>query len=233
MKQLFVAAALLFSASVFAGTIEVANVPTAPILVNDTMPYATAHIQVTNTAATTKNFLGARTLNNLQPGQGSYFCWGWCLGPDTDVTPDPLPLNTNGSSTLDVYFTPASVAGAATITIRIYEQEDLTNFVDVTVEFISVATTSTDPAHLGTTSLLGKAFPVPATDRITATYSLPQGAAGSLSLADLTGREVRAITLATGTTEATLDLSGIAAGTYVLRMTADNRSSGTRIVTVK
>lgn len=233
MKQFFIAAALLFSAPVFAGTIEVANVPTAPLEVLDTADFVTAHVQVTNTAATTKNFHGSRTLNSLQPGQGSYFCWGWCLGPDTDATTDPLPLNANGSSTLDIYFTPADIAGAATVTIRIYEQEDPTNFVDVTVEFISIATTSTDPAHLGTTSLLNKAFPVPASDRITATYSLPQGAAGSLSLADLTGREVRAIGLAAGTTEATLDLAGVAAGTYVLRMTADNRSTGTRIVTVK
>lgn len=228
MKQFSLLAALLLVGRLFAGTIELTDVPSAPIAVDMNAFYGTAHIQVKNTAGTTKNFQAARLVNNVQPGQSSYYCWGWCLGPNTDSTLDPVVLSTNASSQLDIYFTPSQIAGEATITIRIYEQEDTTNYADVTVVFNS---TTDVEAGLGAIAL-ENAFPVPATTTLTATYRLPQGAA-ILSLTDLAGQEVRRQSLATGSTSATLDLNGLAAGTYILRMVADNRAAGTRIVTVK
>ena len=65
-------------------------------------------------------------------------------------------------------------------------------------------------------------YPVPAKDMLTVKFSQGLAEAGELSILDMSGREVVAAPLASGTTVQSVPLKGVQAGTYLLRATSGN-----------
>lgn len=68
-------------------------------------------------------------------------------------------------------------------------------------------------------------FPNPASDQLTLTYTLKERGLTTLALTDLIGRELISRTLrsAPGLEKTILDVSSLAAGTYLLKLTSDDR----------
>ena len=83
---------------------------------------------------------------------------------------------------------------------------------------------------------LSAAYPNPFADATTFTFTLPEAAAVRLAVYDVLGREVAV--LAEGMTdagahEATFDASGLAAGVYVARLTADGLTATRQVVVTR
>ena len=72
---------------------------------------------------------------------------------------------------------------------------------------------------------LGQTFPNPSSHQASVTYTLPTAQQAMLAIADATGRFVKILTngfVESGTHEIAYDCSGLASGTYYLRLLAAN-----------
>ncbi|MBS1582485.1 MAG: T9SS type A sorting domain-containing protein [Bacteroidetes bacterium] len=79
-------------------------------------------------------------------------------------------------------------------------------------------------------------FPVPAHDRLSVVFGLAGARSGAIDLFDATGQAVRSVAIGTrvaGIQRADMDVSGLAAGVYLLRVTDDHGQRGTRQVVLE
>lgn len=81
--------------------------------------------------------------------------------------------------------------------------------------------------------LLRPPAPNPAATRATVKLAVPDAGQASLRLFDVMGREVRTVAVQGGREALTLDLSGLASGTYVLRLRAEGASRTRRLTVVR
>ena len=76
-------------------------------------------------------------------------------------------------------------------------------------------------------------YPNPATDRVTVSYENDDIAAISINIYDLMGKLVKSVDLGVnpvGKHEAILNCSNLTAGTYIIRLTAGNRQSSSKLI---
>jgi len=224
--------ALLLSANVFAGSVTFQNVPTGPVPVTANTYEKRVDVMLTNSAATPKNFQGARILNAVQEGQESFFCWGICLGPGADSTLDPVAMAAGTSQAMQLHFRPNNVSGTATVTLRFYDETDHNDFSDLTIVFEVAGNVSNDPARLGTATL-GLPFPAPARESFSVNYAVENSANAAIRLTDMAGREVTTQRLSGMSGVQRVSVANVPAGMYLLHLLVDEKSVATRKVVVE
>jgi hypothetical protein len=167
-----------------------------------------------------------RFQNDLQPGQGSFFCWDLCYDTVQDVANAPITIGAGDTTQFAQYLVlkPNGVEGFASVHM-IFTDVNSGLPVQRIYEFqVGDATTSVralSPAD----AYLSDPYPNPSEGHSRLRYRLPQGVAqAELQVLDLLGRQVASLPLSQSVGETTVDLSQAQQGVYFLRLMAQGEA---------
>jgi hypothetical protein len=178
----------------------------------------TLYFNLINLTSDTLNLQATRIGNNLQPGQGSYFCWDLCYDSLGDQSQSPISLAPGDTTSFGQYlvFKPNGLGGFSSVTMVF---ADVNGFaISRTFEYEVETVTSVisfDPAQ----GYLSNPYPNPTQGQATLQYRLPLGVGqAELQVIDLLGREVAQVPLTQPRGTAHIDLSQTQRGIYFLRL---------------
>jgi hypothetical protein len=184
------------------------------------------YFHLINTSDSDIDVLANRFANNLQEGQGSFFCWDLCYDTVKNVADAPITIAAGDTTEFAQYLVlkPNGIQGFASVHMiftdtttgvpvqRIYEFQ----VGDATTSVVSLA-----PSE----AYLSQPFPNPSEGRSRLRYRLPQGVnQAELQVLDLLGREVSRLPLRQAVGEAEVDLSQAQRGVYFLRLVAQGEA---------
>jgi len=167
-----------------------------------------------------------RFQNNLQPGQGSFFCWDLCYDTVKNVADDPITIGAGDTTEFGQYLVlkPNNVEGFASVHM-IFTDVNSGVPVQRIYEFqVSDATTSITALSLAE-AYLSDPYPNPSEGQSRLRYRLPQGTSkAELQVIDFLGREVTTLPLSQSVGEVALDLNQAQRGVYFLRLVAEGEA---------
>lgn len=167
-----------------------------------------------------------RFQNNLQPGQGSFFCWDLCYDTVKNVADGPITIGAGDTTEFGQYLVlkPNNVEGFASvhmIFIDVNSGLPVQRIYEFQVGDATTSVTALSPAD----AYLSDPYPNPSEGQSRLRYRLPQGVASAeLQVLDLLGREIASMPLSQSVGETTVDLSQAQRGVYFLRLVAEGEA---------
>ncbi len=229
---------------VFGQNWTVLNPPSGLIAVDKSLEEKKIYFDVKNTGNDTISLLAYRLENVLATSADTshltYFCWDLCYGVNgaqsisaVHIAPGDTLNHTGVGDGQYLAFQPGSIDGYSRTVMRIVNEADPNEFVDLVYEFsVGGATNSITDAALAARSL-SNPTPNPAQNLFSVTYDLPQGQAGTLGLYNLIGKEVRMQSLSGGQGEARMEVADLPRGIYFLHLKSQGRAISSRRVVLR
>lgn len=162
-------------------------------------------------------------------------CWMVCYAPATSDSPDPVTIAAGDSAhNFHGWMTPDETEGCCFMKYRFYNANDTTQFSDVTLKYCfssDCASATLGTEDLTNTNMLAL-YPNPVSDFLTAEFS-PIDNVGLISLADITGKVVKTISLGNQVNKQTINIDGLKDGLYIYTLYNNGKMVGTKKVMVK
>lgn len=205
------------------------------VYAQDTVRYDPSAFQIDakanlkNIGDSTVTLFAERTVNDTASGHQTNFCWGTtCFGSDFN---NSALLNISITmrkddidSTYKLTLTPGGNSGTTNVTMRLYNGNNLSNYVEHSVVFVEDPTASISQEDLARGFDLSNPYPNPAEDMAWIDYTLPANVtAASLRISDMQGRVIGVQQINTFEERAQIQTSELATGVYFVNLMAEDR----------
>ena len=188
------------------------------------------HMQIRNLTSTDQNILIEKEVVEPLDGTMNWFCWGMCFGPDTYVSPSPVPVLANSLNTDDLSFHmlfEEPVFGAGIMRYYAYDERHPEERVSILVKFHKSGASVNENAH----SMMSQAYPNPASSMMKFNYSFE----GNLTAVvyNLLGQEVLREELSANSGQLSLSVADLQDGIYFCTMMVNGRAATTEKFVVR
>jgi hypothetical protein len=232
-RILFFLSLFVFSLSLSAQSIRLQSLPGTVSFIPSGF-FVETGLTVVNQADSAVRIMAERVSNDLNGMQESYFCWDVCYGVDTDRSFGALQIQPGDSTdAFTLYFDPIGESADASVTMRFFNRDDTTDFVEHTFHF-SANATSIERA-IPAQEALSPPFPNPAKVHTRFRYHLPSRTEkAELRIYNLIGRKVAHFMLEPNKDEFTLYTDRLQPGIHLAYLIADGKEvSSRKLVVVK
>ncbi|MEI6576050.1 MAG: T9SS type A sorting domain-containing protein [Bacteroidota bacterium] len=243
MKKLilFFAAFLLLTASLIAQTLSLSTTagpqPNGSdyTVFGDYQTTITAYVAVHNNSANNISVLVKKTEVSVLGNSTNYFCWVQCYGGNVFVSPDAMPMapNSVNLSSFSGDYDSQGHLGTSTIRYTFYLDNNANDSVAINVHFYAGYAGINDP--IAAKIQFSDAYPNPARNNVSFTYSLPSVTSGnaSVTVRNLLGSEVKNIAITDKQGKLNFSVADLESGVYFYSLIVDNASVLTRKLIIK
>lgn len=209
----------------------IGQVPNPIVIMDLSSPMDLESYAIKNATNSPITVMAKRVVNNVQAGQGNFFCWDNCYDSTVSESYTPLTIPamaTNASFTL--HFKANNVPGMATVTMRFYIESNPSDYMEQTFVFNCLAT-AIDENLLN--AALAAPAPNPATYETNLSYKLPNGiSSAELKVMNTLGQEIRNVSV--NGVEGTLNVgtSELSNGVYTLVLMSEGKAIARRRLVV-
>jgi hypothetical protein len=195
---------------------------------------ATAHATIVNTTGSDIAVKALRSSNNVTGSAASYFCWDVCYGATTNESIGAINVRAGDSTkALSLYFEPNGETGTHSVTMRFFDRDSSTDYVDVTFTFEEVSATALED-NFDRLNALSAPYPNPASTYANIRVALPFGTKdASIQVFNLVGREVQRINLTSPSEEVRINTERFNPGVYFVYLTAEGQQITSRKLVVR
>jgi hypothetical protein len=164
-------------------------------------------------------------------GTVNLFCWGLCFSPEVFVSPDPIVINAGVTNTTDFsgHYLPNGVVGISTIRYVFFDANNPSDTVCVNIDF--------DTYPLGIHNLTGAslsgAFPNPADNMVSFTYSVPQNSMAKVIIRNVLGSIIKEVDITNNSGKLSLNTSEFADGVYFYTFLVNGNSQVTKKLVIR
>lgn len=217
---------LLFSIplAVFSQSLSVSN---ARIEKDPSSTLHKARITVTNNSSNDLDIWVKREIITLKDGHFTYFCWGKCYGPSTNVAQEGILIPAYGSDGVSFYgdLDDAGIAGVSEVKYTFYDKRNPEDKVEYTFVYNGVESSVTRISQ-DFSSALTSPYPNPARGFSKIGYDLSNRnfSSANVSVRNLTGSLVRKIKLDDVKGEISLDTQNLPDGIYTYSLVIDEKA---------
>ena len=191
-----------------------------------------AYIFVKNTSAVAVPVMVKKVVLDTVPGSYNMFCWGLCFSPAVYVSPNPITVNPGRTDSTDFsgHFVPNNTTGSSSMRYVFFSRANPLDSVCVNVSYgaypLGVAT-------LAENSRMSSAFPNPANNSTTISYSLPVSSSGSIIIRNLLGVVVKEVELQAGSGKVSVSTSDLPEGVYFYSLNMDGKTDNTKKLIIR
>lgn len=189
-----------------------------------------AHIEIKNTSATDNKYKVKRNGPFDQSCSTNYFCWDLCYLPTDSVSTGNLTVASSATNNLfsgHILSTGSGVEDCCEIKYTFFNQDDITDKLDVSVMFCGDVSLSVNEDVYSSFSV----FPNPANDFVNIEYTGSKD--GAFELFNVVGQSVFTQTLNTGNQNTSLDVSSLNSGVYFYTLQIDGQVMETKKLIIK
>ena len=189
-----------------------------------------AHIEIKNTSATDNKYKVKRNGPFDQSCSTNYFCWDLCYLPTDSVSTGNLTVASSATNNLfsgHILSTGSGVEDCCEIKYTFFNQDDITDKLDVSVMFCGDVSLSVNEDVYSSFIV----FPNPANDFVNIEYTGSKD--GAFELFNVVGQSVFTQTLNTGNQNTSLDVSSLNSGVYFYTLQIDGQVMETKKLIIK
>jgi hypothetical protein len=159
------------------------------------------------------------------------FCWGLCYSPDIFVSPDSIVIDAGATNTTDFsgHYSPFGIVGISTIRYVFFDIDNPTDTVCVNINFSTFPQGVKDLSNV----TLYNAYPNPANNSVSFTYSDLQNSNAKLVLRNVLGSVVREIDIAGNSGKLNVNTSELADGVYFYTFLVNGNSQITKKLVIR
>jgi hypothetical protein len=164
-------------------------------------------------------------------GTSNVFCWGLCYSSEIFVSPDSIVIDAGGINTNDFsgHFIPNGVVGISTIRYVFFNIYNPSDTVCVNIDFSTYPQGIRDLSNI----TLSNAYPNPANNMVSFSYSGPQNSGSKLIVRNILGSVVREADIAGTSGKLSLNTSELAEGVYFYSFIVNGNSLVTRKLVIR
>lgn len=159
------------------------------------------------------------------------FCWGLCFAPEVFVSPDPIVIYAGRTDSLNFsgHYTPNGVIGISTIRYVFFDADNPSDTVCVNIDF------STYPQGINDLSnvTLSNAFPNPANNAVSFSYSVPQNSLAKVIIRNVLGSIVKEVGITNNSGKLSLNTSEFVDGVYFYTFLVNGNSQVTKKLVIR
>ena len=171
------------------------------------------YLFVTNASTSAVAVLAKKVVIDTITGSYNSICWGSCFTPSIYVSPNPLTVNAGRTDSLDFsgHYVPNAHAGISHIRYVFFNRGNPLDSVCVNIAYaafpLGMETLAEQP-------VISNAYPNPAGNSTTFSYSIPSHSSGSLIIRNLLGVVVREFQLNSGSGKLSVATDDLQEGVY-------------------
>ncbi len=191
-------------------------------------------VQVKNNTDRSVHVMVERITHSTVEGSVNNFCWGYCFGPDTSVSPESIEIEPNEMTAPGVFsadYMPMGNPGVSILEYKFYNESDPDDFVTYVVKF-HASPVSID--EFADPILFGNAYPNPATNMVSFDYNLVSPSnSGILKIFNLLGQPVMEQHINATSGKLELSVAELKEGVYLYSVQVNNQTIITRKLVVR
>ena len=159
------------------------------------------------------------------------FCWGYCVTPDIFVSPDPVVIHAGvtDSTNFSGHYYPTGIIGISTIRYVFFDANHPSDTVCVNINF------STYPQGINYLPNvdLSNAYPNPANNTVSFSYSVQQNSVSRLIIRNVLGSVVKEVNITNNSGKLSFNTSELADGVYFYTFLVNGNSKVTRKLVIR
>jgi hypothetical protein len=166
-----------------------------------------------------------------QQGTSNVFCWGLCFDPSIFVSPDPIWIHAGvtDSTNFSGHYIPNGMIGTSTIRYVFFDANNPSDTVCVNIEF----STYPQGIHDLYDVTLSNAYPNPANNSVSFSYSLLQTLNAKLIIRNVLGAVVKEVDIANNSGKLSINTSDFADGVYFYTFQVNGKSHVTKKLVIR
>jgi hypothetical protein len=159
------------------------------------------------------------------------FCWVLCWSPEVFVSPDSIVIDAGRTDSTDFsgHYIPNGVVGISTIRYVFFNTNNPTDTVCVNIDF----DTYPSGIHNLTNASLSGAFPNPADNMVSFTYSVPQISCAKIIIRNVLGSVVKEVDITNNSGKLSFSTSELENGVYFYTFLVNGNSQVTKKLVIR
>lgn len=233
MKQFFILLLSISMSGLFAQSLTLLDPLNNPLSSSDTLvvsgsPSDFEIIGAVRVANLTGSDMGVKVKkyeHELYAGSTNVFCWYQCYLPSTYAPDDTVLIVAH--DTVDRFtghLMPGGISGTILMKYTWYNENDANDSVSTYIRFIASGVGINESPN----AAISRAYPNPASDQVTFSYSVPTNQESFIVIQDLIGSVKMQIPLDANQNEVMVDLRSFSSGIYIYSLLVEGRTITTR-----
>ena len=159
------------------------------------------------------------------------FCWGYCVTPDVFVSPDPVVIHAGvtDSNNFTGHYYPTGVIGISTMRYVFFDANNPSDTVCVNINFDTYPQSIKDLSNVS----LFNAYPNPANNTVSFTFSVPQYSEAKFIIRNVLGSVVKEVGITNNSGKLSLNTSELTDGVYFYTFLVNGNSQVTKKLVIR